>query len=69
MVDSARHGAMKAYSIESFTLLGISLLVTALRSYYRAKTVGIKQFQADDYFVVISSVSVTISYTQHHKTV
>ena len=59
MVGSGRDRAMEAYSIEDFTLLGVSLVVTALRTYYRATTVGIKQFWADDYFVVISSVSPT----------
>ena len=49
--------AVVAYRIEAFTLLGISLTVTALRTYYRARIVRTKTFQADDYFVLIGAVS------------
>lgn len=47
----------ETYKVEAFTLLSISVLVTALRTYYRARIVGIKRFQADDYFVLVGLVS------------
>lgn len=57
MDDAGIHRAIEAYSTEAFTLLGISLIVTALRTYYRARIVRIKRFQADDYFVLLGAVS------------
>jgi hypothetical protein len=46
------------YQIEAFTLLGIAILVTSLRTYSRLKLVGIRRFEADDYLVLVGAVSV-----------
>lgn len=57
MSQTVSHQDAVAYSAEAFTLLGISFLITALRTYYRARVVKVKRFQADDYFVLIAAVS------------
>lgn len=57
MDKSTRADAAGAYAAEAFSLLGISIAVTALRVCYRVKTVGIKGLQADDYFVLAAVVS------------
>ena len=57
-MDSATKDAQaSAYATEAFTLLGISILLTAVRTFHRARVVGIKGFQADDYFVLLGLVS------------
>ena len=48
---------LKALNIEAFTLLGIALLVTALRSCVRIRTVGCRNLWADDYLVILATVS------------
>lgn len=45
------------YMVEAFTLLGVALLITALRTYSRLRIVGIKRFEADDYLVLVGAVS------------
>ena len=48
---------LKAFNIEAFTLLGIALLVTVLRSCVRIRTVGCRSLWADDYLVILAAVS------------
>lgn len=48
---------MEAFIIESFTLLGVALVVVGMRTYVRLTTVGIKGFQADDYLMLVAAVS------------
>jgi hypothetical protein len=48
---------LKAFNIEAFTLLGIVLLVTVLRSCVRIRTVGCRNLWADDYLVILAAVS------------
>lgn len=57
MDNSRLQRAVEVYTIEAFTLLGISILVTGLRTYYRARIANVKRLQADDYFVVVGAVS------------
>lgn len=57
MDDSRIQQEVEVYTIEAFTLLGISILVTGLRIYYRARIVKVKRLEADDYFVVVGAVS------------
>ncbi|KAI6359556.1 hypothetical protein MCOR25_007006 [Pyricularia grisea] len=54
--QAATMAAVKSFNIEAFTLMGISLLATSLRTYSRASTVGFSNFQADDYLVWIGTV-------------
>ncbi|KAI1033046.1 hypothetical protein LB504_006466 [Fusarium proliferatum] len=46
---------LKAFNIEAFTLLGIALLVTVLRSCVRIRTVGCRNLWADDYLVILAA--------------
>ncbi|KAF4950508.1 hypothetical protein FGADI_8154 [Fusarium gaditjirri] len=46
---------LKAFNIEAYTLLGIELLVTALRSCVRIRTVGCRNLWADDYLVILAA--------------
>lgn len=48
---------LRTYNIEAFTLLGIAMLVTALRCGVRISTVGCKNLWADDYLVILAAVS------------
>lgn len=43
--------AGRQFTIEAWTLYGIGVVVTALRTYARAKAVGFRNFRADDYLV------------------
>jgi len=47
---------MNAFVTENFVLLGIGLLVIALRLYARVSAVGITKLQADDYLMVAAAV-------------
>ncbi|KAF5025614.1 hypothetical protein F66182_2316 [Fusarium sp. NRRL 66182] len=46
---------LKTFNVEAFLLLGIALLVTALRSYVRISSVGFRNLWADDYLVVVGA--------------
>lgn len=50
-------GDLKVFNIEAFTLLGIAMLVTALRCGVRISTVGLRNLWADDYLVIFAAVS------------
>ncbi|KAK1472371.1 hypothetical protein CCUS01_05755 [Colletotrichum cuscutae] len=54
-------------TIEAWTLYGIGVIVTALRTYARAKAVGIRNFRADDYLVwgavLFYTVQSTLAYS------
>lgn len=49
--------AGRQFTIEAWTLYGIGVIVTVLRTYARAKAVGFRNFRADDYLVWIAIVS------------
>jgi hypothetical protein len=53
---AAQLAAVKNFNIEAFTLLGIALVATGLRTYSRLSAVGIRRFQADDYLVLVGAV-------------
>ena len=44
------------FNIEAFTLLGIGLTITILRTYVRVSSVGVKRLQVDDYLVWFAAV-------------
>ncbi|RBR17279.1 uncharacterized protein FIESC28_06515 [Fusarium coffeatum] len=48
-------GDLKVFNIEAFTLLGIAMLVTALRCGVRINTVGLRNLWADDYLVILAA--------------
>lgn len=46
--DAAAAAALRM-TIEAWTLYGIGMVITFLRTYARAKAVGFRNFRADDY--------------------
>ncbi|KAF4458170.1 hypothetical protein F53441_21 [Fusarium austroafricanum] len=46
---------LRTFNIEAFTLLGIALLVTVVRSCVRINTVGCRNLWADDYLVILAA--------------
>ena len=48
---------MNQFTIEAWTLLGVGILVTTLRTYARVRSIGIRGLQADDYLVWLGVVS------------
>lgn len=54
---AAAAAAARQFNIEAFTLLGVGLLVTILRTYVRVASVGWKRLQVDDYLVWFAAVS------------
>ncbi|UPL03547.1 hypothetical protein LCI18_014481 [Fusarium solani-melongenae] len=57
---AAAMAALRAFNIEAFTLLALALLITALRSYVRISTVGLRNLWADDYLVLLAAVVYSI---------
>ena len=53
----AELAALHAFNVEAFTLLGVALAVTALRTWARVHQVGFRDLWADDYLVVVAVVS------------
>ncbi|RYP44625.1 hypothetical protein DL769_011504 [Monosporascus sp. CRB-8-3] len=53
---AAAQEAMKKFSIEAWTLLGIGLLVTIIRTFGRVKALGLKGLQPDDYLVWVGAI-------------
>ena len=49
--------AMQRFVVEAFTLLGIEILVTTLRTYARVKTVGFRELSLDDLLAWLAMVS------------
>jgi len=47
---------MDPFTIEVFTLWGISATVVGIRTYARWSTVGIREFQVDDYLMIVACV-------------
>ena len=54
--QAAAAAAARQFNIEAFTLLGVGLMVTVLRTYVRISSVGVKRLQADDYLVWFAAV-------------
>ncbi|KAM0720863.1 hypothetical protein Q7P37_003148 [Cladosporium fusiforme] len=49
--QAAAAAAAEQFTREAFTLLGVGLLITILRTYARIRAVGIKRLQVDDYLI------------------
>jgi len=47
---------MDPFTIEVFTLWGVSAVVIGIRTYARWSTVGIREFQVDDYLMIVACV-------------
>ncbi|KAH7047568.1 hypothetical protein B0J12DRAFT_711502 [Macrophomina phaseolina] len=45
-----------SFTTEAFTLLGIGIVVIALRTFARATSVGVRSFQFDDYLMCVAAV-------------
>ena len=54
--QAAAAAAARQFNIEAFTLLGIGLTITILRTYVRVSSVGVKRLQVDDYLVWFAAV-------------
>lgn len=54
--QAAAAAAARQFNIEAFTLLGVGLTVTILRTYVRISSVGLKRLQVDDYLVWFATV-------------
>ncbi|GKT56430.1 hypothetical protein ColTof4_09023 [Colletotrichum tofieldiae] len=59
--------ASRQFTIEAWTLYGIGVVVTILRTYARAKAVGFRNFRADDYLVWVAVLFYTIQSTLAHS--
>ncbi|KAJ4256137.1 hypothetical protein NW762_009213 [Fusarium torreyae] len=49
-----------SFAIEAFTLLSIGILVIFMRTYARLRQVGIRNFEADDYLMLLAIIPYTI---------
>ena len=58
--QAAAAAAARQFNIEAFTLLGVGLTVTILRTYVRISSVGVKRLQVDDYLVWFAAVRKSI---------
>ena len=45
-----------AFTNEAFSLLGVGVFVVGLRTYARVSTVGVRNFMADDYLMLLAVV-------------
>ena len=52
---------MGDFVTEAFTLLAIALVLIALRTYARTTSAGIRNFQIDDYLMLVAGVSTRLS--------
>lgn len=55
--QAAAAAAAEKFNIEAFTLLGVGLTITVLRTIARVKAVGWRNFQPDDYLAWAAAVS------------
>jgi hypothetical protein len=53
---AAAAAAARQFNIEAFTLLGVGLMITVLRTYIRISSVGWRRLQVDDYLVWFAAV-------------
>ncbi|KJZ74262.1 hypothetical protein HIM_06268 [Hirsutella minnesotensis 3608] len=60
---AAAQAEFNKFATEAWTLLAIGLLVTMLRTYARARTVGFKGLQADDYLVWLAAILYIVETT------
>jgi len=48
---------MGDFATEAFTLLAVALVIIALRTYARSTSAGIRNFEVDDYLMLLAAVS------------
>lgn len=48
---------MGDFVTEAFTLLAVAIVLIALRTYARATSAGIRNFELDDYLMLVAAVS------------
>ena len=53
---SAAEAAFHRFAVESWTLYGIGVLATFLRTYARIRAVGVRNLRLDDYLVWVGVV-------------
>ncbi|GAB7324987.1 hypothetical protein MBLNU13_g08792t1 [Cladosporium sp. NU13] len=58
--QAAAAAAARQFNIEAFTLLGVGLTITALRTYVRISSVGVKRLQVDDYLVWFAAICYSV---------
>lgn len=63
--QAAAAAAARQFNIEAFTLLGVGLTITILRTYVRISSVGWKRLQADDFLVWFAAVGDSKEYCTH----
>ena len=54
--QAAMAAAAEQFNIEAFTLLGVGLFITILRTYTRISTVGWRRLEVDDYLIWFAAV-------------
>jgi hypothetical protein len=54
--QAAAAAAAEQFNIEAFTLLGVGLFITILRTYTRVSTVGWRRLEVDDYLIWFAAV-------------
>jgi cytochrome b561 len=67
----AAAAALQQFIVEAFTLLGLGIAITALRTYARVKTVGFRQIEADEPLAWVAMLFIAaetaIAYTLGHE--
>ncbi|KAK2668477.1 hypothetical protein RAB80_015857 [Fusarium oxysporum f. sp. vasinfectum] len=53
-------GSATSFAAEAFTLLSIGILVIGLRTFARIRQVGVRNFEADDYLMLVAIIPYTI---------
>ncbi|KAK7428205.1 hypothetical protein QQZ08_005271 [Neonectria magnoliae] len=56
----ASDSAVSAFAAEAFTLLSLGIMIIFLRTYARIRQVGVRNFEADDYLMLLVIVPYTI---------
>ena len=54
--QAAAAAAADQFNTEAFTLLGVGLFITILRTYTRISTVGWRRLEVDDYLIWFAAV-------------
>ena len=54
--QAAAAAAAEQFNVEAFTLLGVGLFITILRTYTLISTVGLRRLDVDDYLIWFAAV-------------
>ncbi|KAK2011818.1 hypothetical protein LZ32DRAFT_606075 [Colletotrichum eremochloae] len=65
-MDQAAEAGLR-FTIEAWTLYGIGVFLTVLRTYARVKAVGFRNFRADDYLVWLAILFYTVQSALAHS--